>query len=37
MFVKTDLNQILDNTLKDFDLLILEKDASVKIGEFTRC
>jgi PAS domain S-box-containing protein len=32
MFVKTDLNQILDNTLKDFDLLILEKDASVRIG-----
>jgi two-component system CheB/CheR fusion protein len=32
MFVKTDLNQILNNTLKDFDLLILEKDASVKIG-----
>ncbi len=32
MFVKTDLNQILNNTLKDFDLLILEKDASVKLG-----
>jgi PAS domain S-box-containing protein len=32
MFVKTDLNQILNNTLNDFDLLILEKDASVKIG-----
>jgi signal transduction histidine kinase len=32
MFVKTDLNQILNNTLRDFDLLILEKDASVKIG-----
>jgi PAS domain S-box-containing protein len=31
MFVKTDLNQILNNTLKDFDLLILEKDASVRI------
>jgi signal transduction histidine kinase len=33
MFVKTDLNQLLDNTLNDFDLLILEKDASVQIGE----
>src|SRR5580698_168491 len=32
MFVKTDLDQILYNTLKDFDLLILEKDASVTIG-----
>ena len=31
MFVKTDLNQILNNTLKDFDLLILEKDASIRI------
>jgi PAS domain S-box-containing protein len=31
MFVKTDLNQILNNTLKDFDLLILEKDASVRV------
>jgi signal transduction histidine kinase len=32
MFVKTDLNQILNNILKDLDLLILEKDASVRIG-----
>jgi signal transduction histidine kinase len=32
MFVKTDLNQILNDTLKDFDLLILEKDAVVNIG-----
>jgi PAS domain S-box-containing protein len=32
MFVKTDLNQVLNNTLKDFDLLIVEKDASVTIG-----
>jgi PAS domain S-box-containing protein len=32
MFVKTDLNHILKNTLKDFDLLILEKNASVRIG-----
>jgi two-component system CheB/CheR fusion protein len=32
MFVKTDLNQLLDNTLKDFDLLITEKNASVQIG-----
>jgi PAS domain S-box-containing protein len=32
MFVKTDLNQLLDNTLKDFDLLIIEKGASVQIG-----
>jgi signal transduction histidine kinase len=31
MFVKTDLSQILNNTLKDFDLLILEKDASVSV------
>ena len=29
MFVKTDLNQVLDNTLKDFDLLLLEKNATV--------
>jgi len=33
MFVKTDLSQLLDNTLKDFDLLILEKGASVQIGQ----
>ena len=32
MFVKTDLNQILNDTLKDFDLLILEKNAVVSIG-----
>ena len=32
MFVKTDLNQILNNTLKDLDLLILEKGAAVSIG-----
>ena len=32
MFVTTDLNQLLDNTLKDFDLLILEKGASVQTG-----
>jgi PAS domain S-box-containing protein len=32
MFVRTDLNRQLDNILKDFDLLILEKDASVEIG-----
>jgi signal transduction histidine kinase len=31
MFVKTDLNQIVNDTLKDFDLLILEKDATVRI------
>jgi two-component system CheB/CheR fusion protein len=31
MFIKTDLNQILNNTLKDFDLLIFEKNASVSI------
>jgi len=29
MFVRTDLNEILNNILKDFDLLILEKNASV--------
>jgi PAS domain S-box-containing protein len=33
MFVKTDLGQLLDNTLKDFDMLILEKSASVQIGQ----
>ncbi len=32
MFMKTDLNQILDNTLTDFDLLIHEKGASVRKG-----
>ena len=32
MFVKTDLNQILSDTLKDFDLLILEKKAAVSVG-----
>jgi len=32
MFMRTDLNQILDNTLTDFDLLILEKGASVRKG-----
>lgn len=32
MFVKTDLNRILDNTLKDFDLLIYEKNAVVIKG-----
>ncbi len=32
MFVKTDLNQILNNTLKDLDLLIFEKDAAVSMG-----
>jgi len=31
MFVEIDLNQVLNNTLKDFDLLILEKNASVSI------
>ena len=30
MFVKTDLNQVLNNTLKDFDLLCSEKNASVR-------
>ncbi len=29
MFVKTDLNQVLNNILEDFDLLILEKNASI--------
>jgi two-component system CheB/CheR fusion protein len=32
MFVKTDLNQILNNTLIDFDLLIFEKNASISIA-----
>jgi PAS domain S-box-containing protein len=32
MFMETDLNQILDNTLTDFDLLIHEKGASVRKG-----
>jgi PAS domain S-box-containing protein len=31
-FMETDLNQILDNTLADFDLLILEKGASIRKG-----
>jgi len=30
MLVKTDLNQVLDNILKDFDLLILEKNATIR-------
>jgi PAS domain S-box-containing protein len=30
MFVTTDLNGILNNVLKDFDLLILEKNASIR-------
>lgn len=33
MFVATDLNRILNNTLQDFDLLILEKNASVRKEE----
>jgi PAS domain S-box-containing protein len=32
-FVKMDLNQMLDNTLADFDLLILEKGASIRKGD----
>jgi PAS domain S-box-containing protein len=32
MFKETDLNQILDNTLADFDLLIHEKGASIRKG-----
>jgi signal transduction histidine kinase len=31
MFIRTDLNQVLSSTLKDFDLLILEKEASIRI------
>ncbi len=30
MFIKTDLNQVLNNTLRDFDLLIHEKSACVR-------
>ncbi len=30
MFVKTDLNEILNNVLKDFDLLIFEKNACIQ-------
>lgn len=30
MLVKTDLNQVLNNILEDFDLLILEKNATIK-------
>lgn len=32
MFMTTDLNRILDNALADFDLLILEKGASIRKG-----
>ncbi len=34
-FVSLDLNVILDNVLKDFDLLIFEKKAVVTIGELS--
>jgi PAS domain S-box-containing protein len=33
MFVKTDLNRISNDTLKDFDLLIVEKNATIRIEE----
>jgi two-component system CheB/CheR fusion protein len=32
-YVKIDLNRILDDTLKDFDLLAFEKNATVKRGD----
>jgi len=30
MFIATDLNQILNNILQDFDMLVLEKEASIR-------
>ena len=33
MFIKTDLNKILNNTLIDFYLIILEKNASIRIED----
>jgi len=31
MFIKTDLNQILNNILEDFDMLVLERGASIRV------
>jgi PAS domain S-box-containing protein len=36
MFIKTDLNQILNNILEDFDMLVLEKGASIRV-EYLPC
>ena len=36
MFVATDLNQILNNILGDFDMLVLEKGASIRV-EYLPC
>jgi len=33
MFVDTDLNEVLNSTLEDFDLLIAEKNATIRIGQ----
>jgi PAS domain S-box-containing protein len=33
MFIKTDLSQILNNILEDFDMLILERGASIRVGD----
>ncbi len=36
MFIKTDLNQILNNILEDFDMLVLERGASIRV-EYLPC
>ena len=36
MFVETDLNQILNNILGDFDMLVLERGASIRV-EYLPC
>jgi PAS domain S-box-containing protein len=36
MFIKTDLNQILNNILEDFDMLVLERSATVRV-EYLPC
>ena len=36
MFIETDLNQILNNVLQDFDMLVLEKGASIRV-EYLPC
>jgi PAS domain S-box-containing protein len=36
MFIKTDLNQILNNILEDFDMLVLERGASIRVEYLPR-
>jgi PAS domain S-box-containing protein len=36
MFIETDLNQILNNILQDFDMLVLERGASIRV-EYLPC